>query len=159
MIKVLSLILNQCFGPFTMSVVEGSPQTGAFRHSSKHVFRGRQFRKYIRYERHLFLKMFEILCRFEKRRKNWENMFCFWTKCIRLACIQFSLLITEYLPQAVTVLRKGVKNFHVSKSDLFNSSTFTVITQDDKGALIKIESVLRPVYHVACRGVLSNGTC
>ena len=86
-------------------------------------------------------------------------MFCFLTKCIRLACIQLALLITEYLPQAVTVLRKGVKIFHVSKSDLFNSSTFTVITQDDKDALIKIESVFRPVYHVACREVLSNGTC
>ena len=30
-------------------------------------------------------------------------------------------------------------------SDFFNSITFTVITQDDKGSLIKIESVFRPV--------------
>ena len=56
------------------------------------------------------------------------------------------------------VLRKRLKKFHVSKSDFYNSITFTVITKDDKGALIKIESVLRPVYHVACRGFLSNGT-
>ena len=42
------------------------------------------------------------------------------------------------------------------KSDFYNSITFTVITQYDKGALIKIESVFRPVYHVACRDVLSN---
>ena len=27
-----------------------------------------------------------------------------------------------------------------------------------KGALITIESVLRPVYHGACRGVISNET-
>ena len=36
--------------------------------------------------------------------------------------------------------------------------TITVITQDDKGALIKIESVFLPVYHVASWDVLSNGS-
>ena len=63
----------------------------------------------------------------------------------------------EHLSSAVNVLRKGVKNFHVSKSDFCNSITFTVIIVDDKGALVMIESVFRLVYHVACRGVLSNG--
>ena len=85
-------------------------------------------------------------------------MFCFWDKCIGLVCIHLSLLIREYLSQAVTVLRKGLKNFHVSKSDFWNSITFTVIAQDDKGALIKIESMFNPVYHVVCREVLSNGS-
>ena len=56
------------------------------------------------------------------------------------------------------MLRKGLKNFYVSKSDFFNSITFTVITQDDKGALIKTETVFRPVYHVVCGEVLSNGS-
>ena len=84
-------------------------------------------------------------------------MFCFWDKCIWIVCSDLSLLIREYLSQAVTVLRKGLKNFHVSKSDFCYSITFTVITQDDKGSLIKIESAFRPVYHVACREVLSNG--
>ena len=83
-------------------------------------------------------------------------MFCFWDKCIWIVCIQLSLLLREYLSQAVTVLRKGLKNFHVSKSDFCNSITFTVITQDDKGALIKTESVFRLVYHVACLEVLWN---
>ena len=62
----------------------------------------------------------------------------------------------EYLSLAVNVLRKGTNNFHVSKSDFCHSITFTVIAQDDKGALIKIESVFQPVYHVDCREVLSN---
>ena len=56
------------------------------------------------------------------------------------------------------MLRKSVKNFHVSKSDFYNSITFTVIIQDDKGALIKTESVFRPVYHVACLEVFWNGS-
>ena len=36
--------------------------------------------------------------------------------------------------------------------------TFTVISQDKKGGLIKIEAVFLNVYHVACRDVLSNGS-
>ena len=83
-------------------------------------------------------------------------MFCYWDKCIWIVCIPFSLLLREYLSSAVNVLRKGRKNIHVYKSDFFNSITFTVITQDDQVTLIKIESVFRPVYHVACRDVLSN---
>ena len=77
---------------------------------------------------------------------------------IWFVCIHLSLLVIEFLSQAVTVLKKGLKNFHVPKSNFCNSITFTVITQDDKGALIKTESVFRPVYHVACREVLSNGS-
>ena len=78
--------------------------------------------------------------------------------CIWIVSIEFSLLIREYLSSAVNVLRKGLKNFHLSKSDFCNSITFTVITQDNKGALIMIESVLRPPCHVACRWVHSKGT-
>ena len=44
----------------------------------------------------------------------------------------------EYLSQAVTVLRKAPKKFHVSKIEFCNSVIFTVITKDDKGTLIKI---------------------
>ena len=76
--------------------------------------------------------------------KTLEKMFCFWDKSIWIVCIHLSLLLREYLWLAVNVWRKGLKNFHVSKSDFWNSSTFTVITQDDKDALIKIESVFRP---------------
>ena len=68
--------------------------------------------------------------------------------------MELFLLITEYLSSAVDVLKKRLKNFHVSKSDFCNSITFTVITQDDKGALINIESVLRPAYYAACQQVL-----
>ena len=85
-------------------------------------------------------------------------MFCFWDKSIWIVFIHLSLLLREYLSLAVNVLRKGLKNFHVSKSDFCNSITLTVISQDNKAALIKIESVFLPVYQVACRDVLSNGS-
>ena len=90
--------------------------------------------------------------------KNSEKNFCSWDKCIWIVSIHLSLLIREYLSSAVNVLRKSLKNIHVSKSDFSDSISFTVITQDDKSALIKIESVFLPVYHVACREVLSNGS-
>ena len=48
--------------------------------------------------------------------------------------------------------------FHVSKIYFWNSITFTRMTQHEKDTLIKIESVFWPVYHVASRGVVSNGS-
>ena len=85
-------------------------------------------------------------------------MFSLLDKSIWIVYIHFSLLLREYLSLAVNVLRKGLKNFHVSKSEVCNSITFTVITRAGKSALIKIESVFRTVYHVASREVLSNGS-
>ena len=90
--------------------------------------------------------------------KNQEKRFCLWEKSIWIVFIHLSLLLREYLSLAVNVLRKGVKNFHVSKSDFCTSITFTVITLDDKDAQIKTESLFRPVYDVACRDVLSHGS-
>ena len=83
-------------------------------------------------------------------------MFCFWDKSIWIVYTHLSLLLREYLRLPVNVLRKGLRNFHVYKSDFFNSSTFTVITEAGKSDLIKIESVFGTVYHVACGDVLSN---
>ena len=90
--------------------------------------------------------------------KKWGKFFCFWDKCIWIVCIHLSLLIREYLSLAVNALRKGLKNIHVSKKDFCNWITLTMITQDEKGALIKIESVFLAVYHVACGDVLSSGS-
>ena len=157
LVKTLSLRLNQCFGLFTMTPVEKSSQRGAFRHLSKHIFRGRKFRKYISSEGHLFFwKCSKFNANSKNAEKNWQKMFCFWDKCIWIVCIHLSLLLREYVSLAVNVLRKGLKNFHESKSDFCNSITFTVITRAGKSALIKIESVFRTVYLDACREVLSN---
>ena len=85
-------------------------------------------------------------------------MFCFWDKCIWIVSIHLSLLLREYVSLAVNVLTKGLKSFHESKSDFYNSIALTVITRAGKSALIKIESVFRTVYLDACREVLSNGS-
>ena len=88
-----------------------------------------------------FLKGSKFNADSKNKEKNSEKTFGFSEKSIRIVSIHLSLLIREYLSSAVNVLRKGLKNFHVSKSDFCNSITCTVITQDNKGALIKIESV------------------
>ena len=41
---------------------------------------------------------------------------------------------------------------------LSNSITFTLINEYGKGVVVEIESVFRPVYHVACQRVLWNST-
>ena len=68
------------------------------------------------------------------------------------------LLRREYLSSEVNVLTKGLQTFQVANSDLSNSINFTVISQYGNNARIKIESAFRPVYHVACPGILSNGS-
>ena len=92
------------------------------------------------------------------QKKIEKNCFFFWDKSIWIVFIHLSLLSREYLSLAVNVLRKGLKNFHVSTSDFCNSITFTVITGAGESALIKIESVFWTVYHVACQEVLWNGS-
>ena len=94
----------------------------------------------------------------KNKEKNSEKTFSFSEKSIRIVSIHLFLLLREYLSLAVNVLRKGLKNFHVSKSDFDNSTTFPVITRAGKSVLIKIESKFRTVSHVACREVLSNGS-
>ena len=90
-----------------------------------------------------------------KTQKKIEKKFsCFPDKSIWIVYIHLSFVLREYLSLAVNVLRKGLKNFHVSKSDFCYSITFRVITRGGKSALIKIESVFRTVYHVASREVL-----
>ena len=77
---------------------------------------------------------------------------------MHLNCLHYlSLLIREFLSSAVNVVRKSLKNIHVSKSDFCKSITFTVFSQDDKRALIQMESVFRTVYHVVCQDNFQTG--
>ena len=49
--------------------------------------------------------------------------------------------------------QQTVLRFCMSPRETFsNSITFTVINKSGKGAVLEIETVFRPNYHVACRG-------
>ena len=52
-------------------------------------------------------------------RKKIEKNFCVWGKCIRIGCVNFSLLRREYLSSAVNVLANSLKILHVTKRDFF----------------------------------------
>ena len=54
MVKVVWFRFQQCLGPFTMLLFEGSSQTGIFRHLASHSFRSLELPKYINYEGRLF---------------------------------------------------------------------------------------------------------
>ena len=158
MIKRLALTTSQCFGPFSKFPVDGSSQTGLFRHLSNHVFRGTLFRKFISYESYLFLKGSKFNIDLKNVHKNSENFFCFFDNCIWIVCIELSLLRREYLSSTVNVLRKSL-NLSISLRVTFsNSITFTVTCKYSKYAGVEIESVFWPVSHVACQCVISNET-
>ena len=90
MVKIQSLRLNQWFGPFTISPIEGSSEARLFRHLSNQVFRSLQFRKCISYEDHLFLRMFKISCTFKKcRKKLGKSFFVFEINASELVALNY----------------------------------------------------------------------
>ena len=56
MVKVLSFRFQQCFCVFRMLHVEGSSETGLFRHLFNHVSRSPYVQKYISYDGDLFFE-------------------------------------------------------------------------------------------------------
>ena len=73
MIKAPSSRLEQCLCPFTLSFVEIHSEGGFFRHLSNHLFRRRQFRKYIGYDRHLLVENVENLMEISEMRRKIEK--------------------------------------------------------------------------------------
>ena len=112
--KLLSLRLQQCFKPFAMLSVEGSPKTRLFRHFTNHVFRTRKFWKYISYDGHFFWKICKFNIDFKNAKKNSEKFFCFWDNCIWIGCVKLSLLRREYLPSALSVLGNSLEILHIT---------------------------------------------
>ena len=105
----------------------------------------------------LFWKCSKLNADMKNAEKNSEKIFCFWVKCIWTVCFELPLLITEYFSSGVNVLTKSLKTFAVPESYFSDLITFIMMNQYGKGAGVKIELVFWPVYHVACRGFLSNG--
>ena len=75
MVKALSFSFEQCFGPFTMLLVEGSFEMRLFRDLSNHVSRSPEVQKYIGYEDHLLFIMFKLNLNLENAKKNYKIFF------------------------------------------------------------------------------------
>ena len=74
MVKVLPFRFEQYFAPFTMLLVEGSSETGLFRHL---FFGVRKFKNTWAIRVIFFLKIFKIECKFRKTPKKITNYFSF----------------------------------------------------------------------------------
>ena len=111
--------LQKCMVPFTILVLEGSTETGLFKHLSNHFFQCPSFRKYIGYEGHLYFGKCSIFnAYFRDSEKSWEKEFCFWENSIWIGCVKLSLLRREYLSSTINVFTSCFKIFHCTKRDI-----------------------------------------
>ena len=122
MIKVLSFSFEQSFGPFTMLLVEGSSETGLFRHLSNLVFQSLYVSSEIPqlWWSSFFLEMFKIECKFIKFKKNLRNFLRFWDNCVWKCYYKKSLLRREYLLSAVDGLSNSRETFNITLWDYLN---------------------------------------
>ena len=122
MIKVLSFSFEQSFGPFTMLLVEGSSETGLFRHLSNLVFQSLYVSSEIRqlWWSSFFLEMFKTECKFIKFKKNLRNFLRFWDNCVWKCYYKKSLLRREYLLSAVDGLSNSRETFKITLWDYLN---------------------------------------
>ena len=160
MVKVHSLGSEECFDAFTMLLLEGSTQTGLFRHFVTKFFGVRKFKngspvKVIFF----FWKILKIEPRFPKCNKEMRKCF-FVSQIISSEDVTINCLYkgentcSRQLMSWQTVLR-----FYISLRETFpNWIAFTVILKFDKSAFVQISTVFRPVYHVTCQRLLWDGT-
>ena len=123
MIKLLWCIFQQYYGPFTILFVEGSSETGRFRHLSNHVFRVRNFAnaKYI-WASSFPQKSPSFIPHFKNPEKNREKVFYFWDNCIWIGIIKLSILRTGYLSSAANMITTSPKTWNGNKKDFFQSN-------------------------------------
>ena len=120
MLKVLWCWFQERFCTFTMLLVEGSSETGLFRHLSDRVFGGRNFRNTKSMSVIIFLKISKIYSRFEKcSKKLRKSVFFFWDNCIWIGIVEFSLLRTGYFSSAANVLTSSPNTWNANKRDFF----------------------------------------
>ena len=117
---MLSSRFQQCLGPFTMLLFDGSSETRLFRRLSNHVFGSPQFRKYIGYEGHTFIKNLQNLLCFSKMQiKIGKIFFSFRDNGIWIGSVKLSLFRREYLSSAVNMLTNNLNILHSNKRNFF----------------------------------------
>ena len=102
-------------------------------------------------------KIFQIWCRFQKWKKNWENVLRFSDNFICIGSCKFSQSSTGYLPSAVNVLRNTPKISRNSRGDIFQISFYRNDERNDKSALMAISLDFGTLPHVECHSVFRNG--
>ena len=157
MVKLLPFRFQQCFGAFTMLLVDGSSETGLFIHLTKHVFWSLSVQKYSARTVIFFLKMFKIESKCRKNKKNWEKVFRFSDNSIWKCCNKLPLLRRQYFSSALNGLTNSPKILHITQRVFFKPNLFKGINIYGKGALVELSTVFRLVYLITCQSVLLNG--
>ena len=119
MIKMVWCKFQQCLGTSAMLLVEGSSETGSFRHLSNLVFGVDNFENTKTKGVIFFSKCLKFKLDFKNAAKNWEKVFCFWDNCIWIGIVKFSLLKIGYFSLEANVLPNSTKIWHVNKRDFF----------------------------------------
>ena len=154
MVKVLLPRMRQWLGLFTMVLVEDSSEKGLFRHLSNHLFRSRQFRKYIGYDGHFFFinvhnfrYISEIPTKIETKILVFEIIV---SELVALKCPYYE----DNTCHRQSMCKQKVLRFCIDVKENFSSSiTFTVTTKYGKDAVVQIARVFERIYHVACQRV------
>ena len=149
MMRVLWCRFQQCLGRFTTLLVEQSSQTRLFKHLSSHVFGVHNFGNKKGMKVISCFHTFKISDRFRKCNKNREQAFCSWDNCIWIGIVELSLLITGYFSSAGNVLTSSPRFWMSIRGTFFNSVSFAMTNEYDKGAAKHIATVLGHVYHIA----------
>ena len=102
-----------------MLLVDGSSDTGLFRHLSDHVFGGLNFGNTKSMRVIFFPKYLKFILDFKNEAKKWEKVFWFWDNCIWIGIVKLSLVRTGYFSLAANVLTTSPKIRYVNKRDVF----------------------------------------
>ena len=128
-IRVLWCRIQQCFGMFTILLLEASSETGLLRDLFKHVLKVviSEIQKLWGWS--FFSKYSKFNLDFKNAGKNWEKKCFFWDNCIWIGIIKLSLLRTRYFSSVANVSPR----FGMSLREAFpNRNSLPVTNEDDK---------------------------
>ena len=140
-----------------MLILKACSETTLFTECSDEVFHSLELRRYISYDHHLFLKMFKILCRFQKLKKKLRKFFQFSDNCIWIGSCKLSQSSTGYLSSAVNVLTNSPKISPIIRGEISKSTSLRMMKKHDKSALMEISEVFGTLSQVYSQSVFWNG--
>ena len=119
MIKLVWCTFQECFGTFTMLLVEVSSETRLFSDLSDYVFEVCNFGNTKSTRVLIFFKRIKFYCKFQQCSKKFRKSFCFWDNCIWIGIVKLSLLRTGYFSSAANVLTSSPKIGYVTNRDFY----------------------------------------
>ena len=111
------------------------------------------FGNYISYEGHPSFRSDHNLKNVRKWSNNWDKVFCFLGHWIWISCGKFSLLQTEYLSSAISVLTNSPKTSHITKRDILQLNFPYSDKEYQKKAVVLISALFGTLYHADSRRV------